>query len=238
MWGGRGSLVAVARSRNKAALAVRAGLILMAWLSFYTAARSLSLAQLTTIYFAAPIIVVALSAPILGERVTGPRWAAVLVGFAGVLLAANPSSGIDPVPAGMAFFAAVCWGLGSILVRMIIHRETAITQMLVSNTVFAVACAVALPWVWKSPDAFSLALMVGLGVAGGFGQYFVFQGFRYAPASIVAPLEYSGLVWAFLYGYLIWADVPHVNVFAGAILIVASSLGLIVVEGRRALRAV
>jgi drug/metabolite transporter (DMT)-like permease len=89
-------------------------------------------------------------------------------------------------------------------------------------------------WSWKTPDLFSLALMIGIGIAGGLGQFVLYEGFRYAPASAVAPIEYTGLIWAFLYGYLIWADVPRVNVFAGAILIVCSSLSLIWSERRRA----
>ncbi|HMF68295.1 MAG TPA: EamA family transporter, partial [Phyllobacterium sp.] len=69
------------------------------------------------------------------------------------------------------------------------------------------------------------------------GQYFLYEGFRYAPASALAPIEYSGLIWAFLYGYLIWHEVPQINVFVGAILIVASSLSLVWWERRMAMAA-
>ena len=231
--GGRGNLESLARSRHKTALAVRAALILVAWLSYYSAARSLGLAQLTTIYYAAPISVVALSAPILKERVGALRWLAVLVGFAGTMLAARPDTAMDPIPAAMALFAAVCWGLNVILVRLISRSESTAAQMLVSNTFFAAATAVMLIWTWRTPDLFSLALMFGLGLAGGLGQFFLYEGFRYAPASIVAPIEYTGLVWAFLYGYLIWSDIPRINVVFGAVLIVGGSLSLILFERRR-----
>ena len=231
--GGRGNLVSMAQSRNKTALSVRALLILVAWLSYYSAARHLGLAQLTTIYYAAPIIVVALSALILKEQVVAQRWLAVVTGFAGVLLAANPTSTPDPMAAGMALFAACCWGLSVILVRMISRSETTSAQMLVSNALFAAACALTLPWLWKTPHAVDFALMLGLGIAGGLGQFFLYEGFRFAPASIVAPIEYTGLVWAFTYGYLIWSDVPHFNVLMGALLIVSGSLGLLLYESRR-----
>lgn len=234
--GGRRDLVALRQSRSKLSLAVRAGLILVAWLSYYTAARSLGLAQLTTIYFASPIIVVFLSVVILKERVNAARWLAVLAGFGGVALASNPTGAVDLAPAGMALFAACCWGMSVILVRLISRSESTSLQMLVSNGFFAVACATTLFWTWRPPDLFSLALMLGLGVAGGLGQFFLWEGFRNAPASVVAPIEYTGLVWAFIYGYLIWADVPAPTVFAGAGCIVCSSLALVWFERRRAYR--
>ena len=234
--GGRRNVAALARTRSRAALAARAILILAAWLLYYNAAKSLGLAELTTIYFAAPIIVVTLSVLVLGETVTAPRWFAVLLGFAGVLLAAHPGTAAGVLPSLMAFGAACCWGLSVILARLINRSESTTNQMLVSNLIFAGACALMLTTVWKTPDLFSLALLLGLGVAGGLGQFLLYEGFRYAPASAVAPIEYSGLVWAFVYGYLIWADVPPGRVFAGAILIVTSSLTLVWFERRRALR--
>lgn len=232
--GGRGNLAALARSRNKAALAIRAALILVAWLFYYSAARNLGLAQLTTLYYAAPIVVVALSSVILKEKVGLARWLAVTIGFGGVLLAARPGGSVDPVSAGMALLAALCWALSTILVRLISRSETTSAQMLVSNALFALACAVTLPWTWKSPDLFSLSLMLGLGAAGGVGQFLLYEGFRYAPASTVAPVEYTGFVWAFALGYLIWADIPQLNVVAGAVLIVLGSLGLVLFERRSA----
>ena len=232
--GARRSMADLAQSRAKFSLFARAALILIAWLSYYTAARSLGLAQLTTIYFASPIVVVVLSVFILRERVSAVRWLAVLTGFGGVVLASNPTGTLNLGPAGLALFAACCWGLSVILVRLINRSETTSLQMLVSNSFFAITCGATLYWTWKTPDLFGLALMIGLGVAGGLGQFFLYEGFRSAPASVVAPIEYTGLVWAFIYGYLIWSDVPAPSVFAGAICIVGSTLALIWFERRRA----
>jgi S-adenosylmethionine uptake transporter len=219
-------------SRSKPALAGRAVLILVAWLSYYTASRSLGLAQLVTLYFAAPIFVVVLSVVMLKERVTPPRWAAVLGGFAGVVLAAGPSLALDAIPAAMTLFAALTWAMTTILVRIISRRETTPTQMVVSNFLFAVACGVALPWIWVTPSATDLVLLVGLGIVGGSGQFLVFESFRLAPAAAVAPFEYTNLVWAFILGYVIWHDIPGPMVFAGAGLIVLSGVGLILAESR------
>ncbi len=231
---GRGRSVSLLlHSRNKGALVLRAGLILTAWLSYYSAAPRLGLAELTTLYFAAPVIAVVLAVLILRERVNASRWLAVAAGFAGVVLAANPTRMVAWEPAGLALFAAACWGLSVILVRLINRTETTANQMLVSNGLFALACAAMLPWHVVVPDRFSLLLMLGLGLVGGLGQFFLYEGFRYAQASVLAPIEYTGLVWAFLYGYMIWGEIPGVNVFAGAGLIVSGSLILIWFERRR-----
>jgi S-adenosylmethionine uptake transporter len=226
----------ILESRHKGSLILRAVLILAAWLSYYTAARHLGLAEITTLYFAAPLLVVALSIPILKERVGAARWLAVAAGFAGVLLAANPSAAPSLVPAAMALFAAFCWAWSVILVRLVSASETTLNQMLASSGLFALACAAMLPFVWVTPDAFSLGLMLGLGVASAAGQYALYEGFRFAPASALAPVEYTGLVWAFLYGFVIFAEVPTLHVVIGAVVIVIASLALAWHETRQAAR--
>lgn len=223
-------------SPHKGSLALRAGLILAAWLSYYSAARHLGLAELTTLYFAAPLMVVALSIPILKERVGIARWLAVVIGFAGVLVAADPSGAPSLVPAGMVLFAAFCWAWSVILVRLVSRSETTLNQMLASSGLFALACAVMLPFVWRTPDLEGLALMLGLGLASAAGQYALYEGFRFAPASALAPVEYTGLVWAFLYGWAIFAEVPTLHVVIGAAIIVAASLALAWHETRQAAR--
>ena len=231
-----GSLLALVHSRQKMALAGRAALILVAWLSYYNAARSLPLAELTTLYFAAPMVAVVLAVMILRERVVWARWIAVLGGFCGVVLAADSRGGGTTIPVLLALAAAFCWGLSVVLVRLISRSETTASQMLVSNVLFAVACLPMVVWAWHTPDGFSLALMLLLGLFGGMGQYALYEGFRYAPASAVAPVEYTGLVWAFLYGYVIWGEVPGPRVVAGAGLIALTSLSLIAYERRLARR--
>ena len=234
--GGRRAVADIGRSRNKIAMVFRAAVILGAWLLFYTAAARMGLAELTTLYFAAPVIAVGLSALVLKEEVDGARWGAVMTGFVGVVVAAGPLAGMSAGPALMALGAAACWGTSTVLVRWIGRSDSTLTQMLSSNALFALACLPTLPWIWHGLDGFSFAIMIGLGLTGGLGQYLLFEGFRFAPASALAPIEYSGLVWAFLYGYAIWADVPRWNTFAGAALILAGSLALVWFENRRARR--
>jgi S-adenosylmethionine uptake transporter len=136
----------------------------------------------------------------------------------------------------MVLFAATCWAGSIILVRVVNRSETTTNQMLISNAIFALACAISLPVLWRTPDAAGLALMILLGLAGGFGQFLLFESFRHAPASAIAPIEYTALVWAFLLGWLIWADIPPTQVFIGAALIVGSCLGLVWSESRKGAR--
>jgi S-adenosylmethionine uptake transporter len=129
-------------------------------------------------------------------------------------------------------FAATCWAGSIILVRVVNRSETTTNQMLISNAMFALACAFALPFLWRMPDAAGFSLMVLLGIAGGFGQFLLFESFRYAPASVIAPIEYTALVWAFLFGWIIWSDVPPPQVFLGAALIVGSCLAVVWSQSR------
>lgn len=233
--GGGGRVVgSLARSRNKLPLAVRGGLILVAWTLYYSAAAHMGLAEITTLYFAAPVIAVMLSASVLKEQVGAARWGAVAAGFTGVAVAAGPMGAAPSGPAAAALAAAGCWGTSTILVRWIGRTDSTLVQMLSSNAIFVLGSLPPLVWLWRTPDLPGLALMLGLGVTGGLGQYLLFEGFRYAPASALAPVEYTGLVWAGVYGYAIWADVPGPSTIAGAALILTGSLVLVAAERRRA----
>jgi S-adenosylmethionine uptake transporter len=222
----------ILKSPNRRTLFLRTFLVLGAWLLYYSATRHLALAQLTTLYFSAPLIVIFLSIVILKEKVTKMRWMAAIVGLVGVVIAANPANLPELVPAATAVFAAFCWAWSVILVRLVSRTESTISQMMATSLVFAVACAAMMPWFWTTPDLAGWALLALLSVVGMLGQFLVYEGFRYAPASSIAPIEYSGLIWAVLFGFIIWGEIPTIDVYIGAVLVVGSSLGLIAWERR------
>lgn len=234
---GRGPLTRqVLLSANKGPLLLRGIVILGAWLCYYRAARDLQLAELVTIYFAAPLMVTALSVLLLKEQVRWQRWAATGVGFVGVIVACQPGGDVGTVPVLLTLLAALLWAYSNILVRRISAFETTIMQMLFSNAAFVVACAVTLPWAWTAPGAWEIALMVAIGIAGAAAQYILLESFRLAPASLIAPFEYTSLLSAFALSFLIWGDVPHLPVFLGAALIIASGalvIGTEWADGRR-----
>ncbi len=233
---GRGQLLARALATPlKTALVLRGVVLLAAWLCYYTAARDLQLAELTTLYFAAPILVVVLAIPLLGERVTAWRWAGVAIGFVGVVVAANPVGLGLSLPTLLVLAAALLWAFALVLVRRIALREATLVQMLYGNGFFLVATGLVLAFVWRTPDWAELGLMLAVGLLGALGQFTLIEGMRRAPASVLASFEYTALLWAFLLGFAVWGDVPRLAVFAGAALILAGGL-LVVVTERRAAR--
>ncbi|WP_158814115.1 DMT family transporter [Methylocapsa sp. S129] len=229
----RADLRSMMQRRNLAAVAVRGLLILAAWLAYYSASRSLQLAELVTLYFAAPLFVVAMSNPILGEIVGPWRWMTTLIGFGGVLIAADLSAAPDVWPALLTLFGALCWAGTTILARSLSQAVSTAALMVGSNFLFVVACGFAAPFVFVWPDAFSFGLIVALGLVGSVGQFFLFEGLRRAPASALAPFEYTSLAWAILWGWLVFNDLPPRHVLIGAAIILCSGLFMLLIESRR-----
>jgi drug/metabolite transporter (DMT)-like permease len=218
----------------KLPLLMRGVITLVAWLCYYSASRDLPLAQLLSLYFAAPLIVTVLAVPVLGETVTAGRAIAVLLGFAGVLLASDPTGVRVSLATLLVLIAAALWGYGIILMRQIARRESSMLQMLWSNGIFLAGTSVACALSWRTPDWRQFGLLMMVGVLGGIGQFSLFEAAQRAPATVMATVEYSALIWAFILGYLIWGDIPPVAVFVGAGLILLAGLILVTVERRSA----
>ena len=218
---------------NLRQIALRSALILAAWLAYYRASRSLQLAELATYYFVAPLFVVALSAPLLKERVGPGRWAATALGFSGVLIAAAPGAGASLAPVGLALLAAFAWALTAILARSLSRGVTTPAMMLGGSVGFLVACGAMLPAVGVWPSARELGLLAGLGCVGGLGQFLWFEGARRAEASLAAPLEYSLLLYATFWGWLVFGDWPRPRTLVGAAIVLASGLAVMGLEVRR-----
>jgi drug/metabolite transporter (DMT)-like permease len=218
----------------RTALLLRAGVILAAWLTYYTAARDLQLAELITIYFGSPVLVMLLAVPILREKVTTWRWISAGIGFAGVVIACNPVGIGFSGPVIMALIAAFLWALAYVLIRLIALFESSLLQMFYGASTFLVATGLAMPFVWQTPTPHELAINVGIGIFATAAQYFMFEGIRRAPASVLAPFEYTSLIWAFVLGLVIWGDVPRTAVFVGAGLILLGGIVMLVSERKPA----
>jgi len=228
--GGRPLLRHAAATPTRGLLLQRGSVTLAAWLCYFTAARFLPLGQLVTLYFAAPVVVTILAAPLLGEHVGWVRWVAVGIGFSGTVLATDPT-GLSLSPATVLVLIAAClWGYGVILTRRIARREPSLVQMFFNNCFFLALTAIGCALTWHTPRGDEIWLLLLVGVLGGLGQFCLFETAQHAPASLTAPLEYTALVWAFLLGFLVWGNVPGPGVFAGAALIVAAGLLLLLVE--------
>ncbi|MGE0225899.1 MAG: DMT family transporter [Acetobacteraceae bacterium] len=214
-------------------LLLRRGVVtLLAWLCFFTAARDLPLGQLVTLWFTAPVIVAILAGPLLGEHVSRTRWSAIGVGFLGALLVANPTGLSVSGAAALVLAGAVAWSYGMILTRQIARHDSSLVQMLFNNGFFLVVTGIGSALTWHPPSVLEIVLLALVAILGGFGQLSLFESVRRAPASLVAPLEYTALIWAFVIGYAVWGDIPGAGVFLGAGLILAAGVVLVIAERR------
>lgn len=235
--GGPAQLVRSWQSPVLKPMVLRAFLLLAAWLCYYSAARNLPLGQLMTLYYAAPIAATLMAVPILGERVPPLRWIAILIGFAGVAAASGMARLEISGAAALALTAALLWASATIYLRRTARAEKSLIQMTISNAMFLLAMAIPTVLFWKTPDARQALLLGCVVLFGGLGQYALFESIRRAPVSILAPFEYTALIWAFLLGYLIWGDRPTVNVVLGAVLITVAGFVIVMSERRAWKRA-
>ncbi|WP_256347355.1 DMT family transporter [Pseudomonas gingeri] len=221
------------QSPSRRLLVVRGLLSIVAWLLYYTAARDLTLAEMTTLYFSAPIMVTVLAAVILKERATGWQWFTLIIGFVGVMIACRPSNMSNPWPIVLTLLAALCWAFTYIQLRQVDEQTSVLEQMLITNGVFVICMALALPWTHTPPSTPAWLGMLGAGLVGGIGQFLLFVSFQRATATLLAPFEYTGLIWAFLLSSLIWGTLMDMSLIIGAGLIALSGT-LAMVFGRHA----
>jgi len=230
--GGRGVVTRGLFSPMRGKLLLRAFLTFAAWLLYYSSARYLGLAEMITIYFASPLLIAVMAGPLLGERVTVVRWVALGIGFLGVLLAARPHGSNPVLPALCVGLAAIIWAYAMILMRQISAELRGWDQVFVIALLFLVGCGITLPFLWKTPSLPALLLMLGLGFLSTAAQLLLIKSVRLAQASAVAPMEFSGLLWSFVFGYCLFGDIPALGVFFGAGLILLSG-GMVVMGEMR-----
>ncbi len=207
---------------------------LVAFVCFFESLRDLPLATAIAIGFAAPLFMTACSTFLLGERVGVHRWSAVVIGFVGVLVITRPDSG-DMIswPALLAVIASLFFGLSQITVRWLTRTETDASMLVYQNLGMTLAGICALPFVWVTPSWEILGLIVISAGALFVGQIFSIRAFRHAPVAVVAPFQYTELLGATIFGYLIWGDFPNSHVWLGAAIVVGSGIYITLRETRR-----
>jgi len=226
------------RSRQPRGHALRGFLTLATWITFYFAIGRLPLGDMAAIFFSAPLMITALSGPLLGERVGAHRWTALLIGFLGVLLIARPSSDATGNWAGIvALVSSLFYALMMIQTRRLTRTESSAAMLVYSAMFMTLVSIVTWPFQWVTPGSFDTMLLVALGLLGGISHYIMIQAYRLAPVYVVAPFEYTHLVWAMVLGYLIWAELPGMAMLVGAAVIVGSGLYVLAREARFARRA-
>ncbi|MEO0936868.1 MAG: DMT family transporter [Pseudomonadota bacterium] len=249
---------ALLRTQRPGLHALRAVLVVLANLSFYAAIVAMPLAKATALYFIAPLLITVMSGPVLGEWVGPRRAAAVLVGFGGVLVMLWPQISGRDVAAGWAtvlpLLAAAGYAGMSVLTRKLGGQSRASAMAIYLQSAFILSSlaffAIAgdgrffspdhaapvqfLLRAWSWPPLGDWAVLIGLGVLSACIGYTISQAYRLSRAATVAPFEYTLLIYATLWGWLFFAEIPGVYVAAGAVIIIASGLYVAFRADRRA----
>jgi drug/metabolite transporter (DMT)-like permease len=242
----RGELMAAVRTDRPLGHIGR-GMISVAgmFLNFAALAR-LPLADANALSFASPLITVALAALILKEQVRVYRWTAVAIGFAGVLVMLWPYLDIDHITASAsATVGAICaltaafTNAGSVIqTRRLTASETTSSIVFYFSLICMLFGACTLPFAWHTPTAGELAALIGIGFIGGLSHIFLTESYRYASASVVAPFDFVAMLWAFVFGYAFFGEIPTVYVFIGSAIVAGSGLFVIWRERQRGIERI
>lgn len=224
-------------------LILRGSLMFSSYAFFYLALAALPLAYVVSITFSAPLFVTALSVPLLREKVGTRRWIAVLVGFCGVLIMAGRFDDDFNIAALLALGAALTYALSSILTRRVGASESGWTMAFYTSLVFGIGSSFGVLFSspenastathasyaflvreWVIPNTFDLMLIALTGIIAATGHFCLAQAYRLAPASTVAPFEYSYFIWAAILGFLVWGEIPTVSTVIGVVIVTLSGI--------------
>ena len=208
---------------------------LLSMICSFTAVQYLPLTESTAIQFAAPLFMTALSALLLKEVVGPHRWGAVAVGFIGVLIMVQPQPGhMNLLGASLAVVAAVGTAGAMVAIRQMAALERGQTIVFYFTLAGAITGLVGCLFTgWKTPDPLTLLGLIGCGLIGGVGQLFLTEALRRAPVGVVAPFDYTQLIWATALGFLIWGELPHLATVVGSVIVAASGIYILHRDIRR-----
>lgn len=229
----------VLRTQRPLGHLVRSAVGLTGMVCGFSAVQHLPLTEATALQFASPLFMTALSALILAEPVGRHRWGAVIVGFVGVLIMARPAPGHFNLPGVTLGLLSALGAAGAMVaIRQIASTErgpTIVFYFTLGGTILGLAGSLLFGWV--TPDATTLGLLVLAGLIGGVGQLFLTEALRVAPVGVVAPFDYTQLVWAAGIGLLIWGELPRATTLVGAVIVAGSGVYILHREMRRFRRA-
>ncbi len=202
------------------------GVIMIA--AFVHGVRTLPLSTTYSIFFAAPVLITALSGPLLGERIGRPRWTAIVTGLGGVLIVLRPTGEGMMTTAGLAvLLSALAYAVAAITVRVLARTDSVQSMVLWLMVGMAVGAGALAARGWIPVRSEHVWLIAGVGVAGALGQYAITEAFRTGEASLLAPLEYSALLWGTALDLALWHVLPDRATWIGAAVIVASGIYLL-----------
>lgn len=247
--------LAALRSKNAGLLAARATILFISYIAYYLSFPALPLADAVALFYVAPLLIIVLAGPFLGERISWQSLVSVAVGMAGVIVMVRPGAGLFEWAALLSLFSAGLYSVSQIMARRIGVQESATVMSFYQNAAFIVGGSlitgiVAMtsmenvthpsiaflvrPWVW--PTLLDFLMMAACGVVASAGMILLSQAYRMAPANKVATFEYTGILWTPLWGFLFFGEVPGARTIAGAALIVGAGLFVLNASGRGSAR--
>lgn len=200
--------------------------------SFIFAVRESSLATTYSIFMCAPLVVAAISVPLLGEKVSRAQWIAIATGLGGVLLMIAPRGGGRWVSVGAlaAVVAVAAYSLAAVSIRVLSRTDSTESMVFWFSALLSIGAGLlAIPG-WVPLIAAHWPLFVGIGVTGAIGQHFITEAFRRAPAAVVAPFEYTALLWGVALDVAIWGVLPGSVTLVGGAIVIAAGLYLMARE--------
>jgi drug/metabolite transporter (DMT)-like permease len=216
------------------------------FLNFAALAR-LPLVDATAISFASPLITVIFAALLLKEDVRIFRWSAVVVGFVGVLVMLWPyldlvgkmTASTATTVGALCALASAFTNAGSVIqTRRLTDSETTSSIVFYFSLICAIAGLATWPFGWETPSAGELVALISIGVLGGLSHIILTESYRYAPASVVAPFDYLAMLWAFLFGFAVFGEIPTIHVYIGSIIVAGAGLFVIWRERKRGIERV
>ncbi len=201
-------------------------------LGFY-ALLLIPLADAVVYGFVSPLLVTALSVPLLGERVGIHRWSAVLIGFLGVVIMMQPGQGALEWGVLVALGGAFCSTFVNLTMRKLGATETAASTTFMYTGMSTVVFTISLLFSWVTPTFGDFLILAGLGLGGGVAQYWYTMSLRHAPSALIAPLGYFSLIWMTAAGFFFWDEIPSATTLIGAVVICGSGLYILYREARR-----
>jgi len=232
------------RSQRPLLALTRGFLGFCSYTTYYLAVASLPLAEVVAIVFTAPLFVTAMSALLLREKVGLRRWSAVLAGFVGVLIIVGPVGEFGNLAVILAFIASITYASQTIITRYLGAHDTPLSIAFNALMVFTVASAllsltmmggfisitsthpslVFFARDWVIPETVDLCLMIFLGLNGAIAFYCMSKAYCVAPASTIAPFEFTYIIWAVVFGYLLWSEIPRATTLVGLLILIGSSI--------------
>ncbi len=192
---------------------------------FIVAIAYVPLADAVAVSFVAPFIVTVIGALVLGERVGVHRWTAIIIGFVATLVVIRPGMGVIHPAAALVLVAATLFALRQILSRILSATDRTATTVAYTALMSSVLLTLPLPFIWKWPSSnLEIMLIVSIAIMAALAELMVIKALEVAEAVVVAPVQYTLLIWGTMYGFLVFAELPDFWTWTGALIIVGTGI--------------